>query len=112
MADAVAEGPPDETVKAEREPGLWQRVGEYWWLGLDPGAPESGWTGKHDGAGRVFWPEDDGDYAVHGAFVMGCGAVRVSNCKSRRISDSFHDGFSAQRFLGHCAPSFCHAFHS
>jgi hypothetical protein len=65
----VAEGPPDETVKAEREPGLWQRVGEYWWLGLDPGAPESGWTGKHDGAGRVFWPEDDGDYAWSAAFV-------------------------------------------
>ncbi len=26
--------------KPEREPGLWQRVGEYWWLGLDPGSPE------------------------------------------------------------------------
>ena len=65
----MAEGPADETVKPEREPGLWQRVGEYWWLGLDPGAPESGWTGKHDGAGHVFSPDDDGDYAWSAAFV-------------------------------------------
>lgn len=31
-------------VKPEREQGLWQRIGEYWWLGLDAGSPESGWT--------------------------------------------------------------------
>jgi len=29
-------------IKPEREEGLWQRVGEYWWLGLNAGAPESG----------------------------------------------------------------------
>ena len=23
-------------VDEEREEGMWQRVGEYWWLGLDP----------------------------------------------------------------------------
>jgi hypothetical protein len=57
------------TVKPEREPGLWQRVGEYWWLGLNAGSAESAWTGKHDGAGRVFAPEDDGDYAWSAAFV-------------------------------------------
>jgi hypothetical protein len=65
----VAEGPPDETVKPERAPGLWQRVGEYWWLGLDAGSPESGWTGKHDGSGQLFSPQDDGDYAWSAAFV-------------------------------------------
>jgi hypothetical protein len=65
----VDEGEVDETVKPEREPGLWQRVGEYWWLGLNAGSPESGWTGEHDGDGRVFAPQDDGDYAWSAAFV-------------------------------------------
>ncbi len=65
----VAEGPADETVKPEREPGLWQRVGEYWWMGLDAGSPESAWTGKHDSLGHVFPPQDDGDYAWSAAFV-------------------------------------------
>jgi hypothetical protein len=56
-------------IKPEREEGLWQRVGEYWWLGLNAGSAESGWTGKHDGEGAVFPPEDDGDYAWSAAFI-------------------------------------------
>jgi Uncharacterized protein conserved in bacteria (DUF2272) len=56
-------------IKPEREQGLWQRVGEYWWLGLNAGSMESGWTGKHDGHGAVFAPQDDGDYAWSAAFI-------------------------------------------
>lgn len=56
-------------VKPEREEGLWQRVGEYWWMGLDPDARESGWTGKHDGEGHVFPADRDGDYAWSAAFI-------------------------------------------
>jgi len=55
--------------KPEREPGLWQRIGDYWWLGLEPGDPEAVFTGKHDGNGRVFPAEQDGDYAWSAAFV-------------------------------------------
>src|SRR6516164_7858377 len=33
--------------KAERQQGLWQRVGEYSWEGLNPGDSDSGWTGMH-----------------------------------------------------------------
>ncbi len=62
-------GEATRTVKPEREPGLWQRVGEYWWIGLDAGAPESGWTGKHDGNGAVFPPDTDGNYAWSAAFI-------------------------------------------
>jgi hypothetical protein len=68
----INDGPaaePATAIKPEREPGLWQRVGEYWWLGLNADAPEAGWTGKHDGAGRVFPPEDDGEFAWSAAFV-------------------------------------------
>ena len=56
-------------VKPEREQGLWQRIGEYWWLALDAGSPESGWTGRHDAEGRVFPPDDDGRFAWSAAFV-------------------------------------------
>ena len=55
--------------KPEREPGLWQRVGEYWWLGLDAGSPESAWTGKHDGNGVVFPANEDAEYAWSAAFI-------------------------------------------
>jgi hypothetical protein len=55
--------------KPEREDGLWQRVGEYWYVGMNPGSRESRWTGKHDEHGREFPPEDDGHYAWSAAFV-------------------------------------------
>src|SRR5579862_7317203 len=31
--------------KPERLPGLWQRVGEYWWLGQNDAEKASAWTG-------------------------------------------------------------------
>jgi hypothetical protein len=57
------------TVKPEREQGLWQRVGEYWWLGMNAGSAESAWTGKHDGSGAIFPPGADGDFAWSAAFI-------------------------------------------
>jgi hypothetical protein len=57
------------TAKPEREEGLWQRVGEYWWLGLNAGSAESRWTGKHDENGKTFPPDQDGDYAWSAAFI-------------------------------------------
>ncbi|HEY1258474.1 MAG TPA: DUF2272 domain-containing protein [Stellaceae bacterium] len=53
----------------EREEGLWQRVGLYWWLGLDPSWREQGWTGIHDENGRVFPDTRDGFYAWSAAFI-------------------------------------------
>jgi hypothetical protein len=38
-------------------------------VGLNPGAPESGWTGKHDGNGQEFPAADDGEYAWSAAFI-------------------------------------------
>ena len=60
---------PSAAEKAERQPGLWQRVGEYWWIGLDPGDSEVAWTGKHDASGSVFPPSEDGRYAWSAAFI-------------------------------------------
>jgi hypothetical protein len=53
----------------EREEGLWQRVGLYWWLGLDPSWRESGWTGIHDENGQVFPAGRDGFFAWSAAFI-------------------------------------------
>jgi Uncharacterized protein conserved in bacteria (DUF2272) len=67
IADPAGEA--TRTIKPEREQGLWQRVGEYWWLGLNAKSEESDWTGKHDGSGTVFPPDQDGDYAWSAAFI-------------------------------------------
>ena len=61
--------PPLPDDKPEREQGLWQRVGEYWWLGMNAGSPEATWTGMHDAQGNVFPANVDGDYAWSAAFV-------------------------------------------
>jgi hypothetical protein len=53
----------------ERQQGLWRRVGEYWWLALNAGAPEVAWTGKHDAGGIEFSAGENGTYAWSAAFV-------------------------------------------
>jgi hypothetical protein len=69
--DTAPEARPRRSPEAmeERQPGLWQRVGEYWWLGQDAGTPESRWTGKHDENGHEFPPSEDGNYAWSAAFI-------------------------------------------
>ena len=53
----------------ERAEGLWQRVGEYWWLGLPLGEREQGFTGMHDQNGRVFSAAEDSNFAWSAAFI-------------------------------------------
>jgi hypothetical protein len=67
IADPDAEA--TRIIKPEREEGLWQRVGEYWWLGLNAGSAEIAWTGKHDGHGAMFSPDVDGEFAWSAAFI-------------------------------------------
>jgi len=61
--------PPLPDQMPERMPGLWQRVGEYWWLGMDVGTRASAWTGKHDADGTEFPANKDDNYAWSAAFV-------------------------------------------
>ncbi|MCW3475150.1 DUF2272 domain-containing protein [Rhodovastum sp. RN2-1] len=61
--------PPAPEDKPERMPGMWQRVGEYWWLSQDNGRTEAAWTGKHDDDDVVFDAGRDEDYAWSAAFV-------------------------------------------
>ena len=41
-------------VRGDRQAGMWQRVGDYWWFGQDGGSPSSGWTGKYGNDGREY----------------------------------------------------------
>ncbi len=59
--------PPDQ--KPEREPGLWQRVGEYWWESQDPAEREAAWTGMHDADGTLFDARRDAEFAWSAAFI-------------------------------------------
>jgi hypothetical protein len=56
-------------VMPDRMPGLWQRVGEYWWLGENADRTESAWTGKHDANGNEFTAERADYFAWSAAFI-------------------------------------------
>lgn len=75
-------------LKPERAPGLWQRVGEYWWLGLGDAGPEARFTGKHDEDGRVFPASDDERYAWSAAFIS--YVMRIAGAGSRFPYASSH----------------------
>jgi hypothetical protein len=53
----------------ERSPGLWERIGEYWWLGQDAERRESAWTGMHDETGQEFSESRDHNYSWSAAFI-------------------------------------------
>jgi hypothetical protein len=72
----------------ERREGLWQRVGEYRWLGLDPGHLHRAWTGKHDAKGRVYSPDQDGTYAWSAAFIS--YVMRIAGARDRFPYDDAH----------------------
>ena len=61
--------PPPPEQKPERMPGLWQRIGEYWWIGQDADHTESRWTGRNDEYGSEFPAEVDANYAWSAAFL-------------------------------------------
>lgn len=69
------------TVKPERMPGLWQRVGEYWWIGQDPSESEIAWTGKHNGEGAITDYVHDGMFAWSAAFIS--YVMRVAGANDR-----------------------------
>jgi hypothetical protein len=71
--------PPD--LKPEREDGLWQRIGEYWWIGQDADSPETSWTGKHDATGVEFPANEDRNYAWSAAFIS--YVMRIAGAASR-----------------------------
>jgi len=89
--DDRAECPPEHAPKVdppERRDGLWQRVAEYRWLGLDASHPRRAGTGKHDARGRVYPAEADEGYAWSAAFVS--YVMRIAGAGDRFPYDDAH----------------------
>jgi hypothetical protein len=82
---------PASEDKPERQQGLWQRVGEYWWLAMDAGAAEAAWTGRHDANGRVFPSNEDGLYAWSAAFVS--YVMRIAGAGARFPYSASHSDY-------------------
>jgi hypothetical protein len=61
--------PPAAFENPERQPGHWQRIGEYWWLGQNSGRREATWTGMHDETGSEFDNERADYFAWSAAFI-------------------------------------------
>lgn len=82
--------PPLPDDKPERMAGLWQRVGEYWFLGQIQGRTEAAWTGKHDANGVIFDAAADDGYAWSAAFIS--YVMRIAGAADRfPYSPAHHD---------------------
>ena len=70
----VDDSAPGDTIplslRPDRQPGLWQRVGDYWWLGQDFGAKEAGWTGSYNAEGTRYGGEPPAWSAAFISYVM------------------------------------------
>ncbi|MDG6094440.1 DUF2272 domain-containing protein [Acetobacter sp. AN02] len=80
--------PQTAAIKPERAPGLWQRVGEYWWTGQDPYATEASWTGKHNSSGSLTNFVHDGRFAWSAAFIS--YVMRVAGANGRFVYSPNH----------------------
>jgi len=81
FGSVVDDDPPDShplprNLRPDKQPGLWQRVGEYWWLGLDAGSPESGWTSKYNEFGQAYQGDAPAWSAAFVAYVMRSAGAR------------------------------------
>ncbi len=75
FGSVVDDDPPDShplprSLRPDKQPGLWQRVGEYWWLGQDAASRESGWTSKYDEFGQVYQGDAPAWSAAFVSYVM------------------------------------------
>ena len=66
--------------RPDRQPGMWERVGDYWFTGQEEGTRTQDWTSKYDGLGTEFPPGDD-PHAWSAAFIS--YVMRVAGAGSR-----------------------------
>jgi hypothetical protein len=67
--DPFAVAQADAEAIPERQQGFWQRVGEYWWEGMNAGERDARLTGKYVAADHVFPASEKADYAWSAAFI-------------------------------------------
>ncbi len=71
----VDDDPPDIKViprefRPDKQPGLWQRVADYWWAGQDAGTEESGWSSRYNENGTEYAGDAPAWSAAFVSYVM------------------------------------------
>lgn len=70
----VYDGPPDlplaHDARPDQAPGLWQRVGDYWWGGQEYGAPEGAWNARYSPGGVRYTGDPPAWSAAFISYVM------------------------------------------
>jgi hypothetical protein len=90
-----------DATMAERQPGLWQRVGEYWWEGMNANEPAAAWTGKHDAGGKVFPVAVNGQYAWSAAFISYVMRIAGAGAEFPYAPDhAYYINYAARAALG------------
>lgn len=79
---------PDE-LRPDKQPGLWQRVGDYWWSGQDAGSQAAGWTSKYNEWGRQYG--FGGSPAWSAAFIS--YVMRTAGAGDRFIYSTLHSDY-------------------
>ena len=81
FGSVVDDDPPEShplprDLRPDKQPGLWQRVGEYWWLGQDAQSRESGWTSKYNEFGQIYQGDAPAWSAAFVSYVMRSAGAR------------------------------------
>ncbi len=71
----VNDDPPDQqnpprALRMDHQAGMWQRVGEYWWLGQNAGTREEDWTSKYNENGTPYAGDAPAWSAAFISYVM------------------------------------------
>ena len=76
--DGPADAGYDRDSRPDHQPGMWQRVADYWWLGQDYGAPEGSWSSQYNQNGTPYAGDAPAWSAAFISYVMrtaGAGAA-------------------------------------
>ena len=73
FGSVVDDDPPTAAPRGPRpdqQPGLWQRVADYWWSSQDFGAPAGAWSSRYDEAGSPYQTQAPAWSAAFVSYVM------------------------------------------
>lgn len=74
FGSVVDDGPPDRPLphdsRLDQQPGLWQRVSDYWWQSQDNGTREAEWGSKYSPSGTQYTGDPPAWSAAFISYVM------------------------------------------
>jgi hypothetical protein len=75
-------------IRPDRQAGMWQRVGDYWWFGQNALSNGSGWTGKYGDFGVAYAGEPAAWSAAFISYLM-----RVAGAGDRFPYSTLHSTY-------------------